>query len=155
MKISLKSKLMVLALAPIMVILALATGRILYDISARENLETTKKHILETEAVSKIIHYLQMERGLSIGFIINSEIKNDSAILSARQKVNDSIEEIKKLYQNTNENDSALTFLSDLDQKRALVDSLSISTFDVTVYFEKTIKHLIDIMALTPPLNRR
>lgn len=151
MKISLKSKLMVLALVPIMVILVLATGRILYDIGARENLETTKKHILETEAVSKIIHCLQMERGLSIGFIINSEVKNDSAILSARQKVNDSVKEVKKLYQNANENDLVLTFLSDLDQKRALIDSLSVNAFDVTVYFEKIITHLMDIMVATPP----
>ncbi len=94
-KLSIKARLSILAIVPIIVILALTIGRIFYDVDIKDNLEITKNRILETESLAKAVHYMQVERGLSVGFSISGGTGNKDAILSIREKVNSAIEEIK------------------------------------------------------------
>ncbi|MDD2905656.1 MAG: hypothetical protein PHH41_09325 [Sulfurimonas sp.] len=51
--ISIKVRLMVLVLVPILVILALSVGRIFYDVGIKENLETTKHRIQEVYNITR------------------------------------------------------------------------------------------------------
>ncbi|WP_294879669.1 methyl-accepting chemotaxis protein [Sulfurimonas sp. RIFOXYB12_FULL_35_9] len=151
-KLSIKARLSILAIVPIIVILALTIGRIFYDVDIKDNLEITKNRILETESLAKAVHYMQVERGLSVGFSISGGTGNKDAILSIREKVNSAIEEIKTVYAKTGGESSVLNSLTELSQKRASIDSLSIHAFDVGVYFTKTVAVLIDSASLIPSL---
>ena len=73
--LSIKVRLMVLALVPILVIVALSTGKIVFDIGIKKNLEQTKERIHEVEALAKAIHFMQIERGLSVGFAASNGTK--------------------------------------------------------------------------------
>ncbi|MDQ1264789.1 MAG: hypothetical protein QG559_1790, partial [Campylobacterota bacterium] len=150
--LSIKARLSVLSIAPILVIVALSVGKIFFDISVKENLEATKERIQEVESLAKAIHYIQIERGLSVGYVASKANNNKDTIPAMREKVNSAIEDIKKVYTQTKGDSSVLNALSDLDKKRAAIDTLSISAPDTGAYFSQTITELID-SAVTIPSN--
>jgi len=151
-KISIKARLTVLAVVPIIVVMALSVGRILYDIGVKENLVITKNRILEVESLAKAIHFLQIERGLSVGFAASNGTKNGDKIPDVRSKVDSAIIEIKDLYAKTKGDSSVLSNLSELSQKRSSVDSLKMSAPDVAASYTKTIITFIDAAAVIPTL---
>ncbi|MDQ1244890.1 MAG: methyl-accepting chemotaxis protein [Campylobacterota bacterium] len=120
--------------------------------SEKENLQTAKNRILETEALAKAIHYVQIERGLSVGYVASGGKKNVDAIPAMREKANSAIEEIKEVFEKTGGDSSILGNLSELNQKRSSIDSRSMSAPEVGAYFSKTIVALID-NATTIPSN--
>ena len=79
--LSIKARLMVLALVPILVIVALSVGKILFDVSIKANLLETKERIHEVESLAKAIHFMQIERGLSVGFAVSNGAKNSLSFL--------------------------------------------------------------------------
>ena len=151
-KISIKARLTVLAVVPIIVVMALSVGRIFYDIGVKENLVITKNRILEVESLAKAIHFLQIERGLSVGFAASNGTKNGDKIPDVRSKVDSAIIEIKDLYAKTKGDSSVLSNLSELSQKRSSVDSLKMSAPDVAASYTKTIITFIDAAAVIPTL---
>ncbi len=143
---------MILAVVPIIVIMALSVGRILYDIGVKENLVISKNRILEVESLAKAIHFLQIERGLSVGFVSTNGTKNGDKIPEVRSKVDSAITEIKDLYIKTKGDSSVLNNLSELSEKRSSVDSLKMSAPDVGAYYTKTIVTFIDAATFIPTL---
>lgn len=151
-KISIKSRLMLLALIPIAVILVLSVGRIFYDISIKQNLEVTKNRIQEVESLAKAIHFMQIERGLSVSFVSTNGAKNGDKLPNIRSKVDDAINEIKIVYAKTKGDSSILNSLSELSQKRSVVDALKLNAPDVGAYFTRIIISFIDSAAIIPTL---
>ncbi|MDD5372353.1 MAG: nitrate- and nitrite sensing domain-containing protein, partial [Sulfurimonas sp.] len=150
--ISIKARLSVLAIVPIMVILALSVGRIFYDIGIKENLTITKNRILEVESLAKAIHFMQIERGLSVGFSASNGAKNKDMLPEIRQKADSAIGEIREVYAKTKGDSSILNNLSELSQKRSAIDSLSMSAPDVGAYYSKIIVSIIDSATIIPSL---
>lgn len=150
--LSIKVRLMVLALVPILVIVALSTGKIVFDIGIKKNLEQTKERIHEVEALAKAIHFMQIERGLSVGFAASNGTKNGDKLPEMRAKVNNAIAEIKDVYAQTKGDSSVLGNLSELETKRAAIDALSLNAPDTGAYFSKTIVALIDGATIIPSL---
>lgn len=148
--LSIKARLMVLALVPIMVIVALSAGKILFDMSIKENLIVTKYRIQEVESLANAIHYLQIERGLSVGFVSSGGTKNKNQLSDTRSKVDSAINEIKTVYTQTNGNISVLNNLSGLSQKRSSIDSLGMSGSEVGSYYAKNIGTML-MAAVTVP----
>ncbi|MFA6195845.1 MAG: methyl-accepting chemotaxis protein [Sulfurimonas sp.] len=149
-KISIKTRLSVLAIVPILVILALSVGKIFFDISTKNNLEVTKNRILEVEALAAAVHLLQTERGLSVGFVVSSGAKNSDKLPAIRQKVNSAIEDVKKVYSVTGGKIAVLDALDTLNEKRTAIDGLSITVPETGAYFTKTIVALIDDSTIIP-----
>jgi len=149
-KISIKVRLFFLAIVPIIVILALSTGRIFYDINIKENLIVTQNHILEVESLAKVIHSMQIERGLSVGYIASGGTKNADKLPETRKSVDAAIEEAKKVYASTKGESSILNFFGELAQKRVSVDSLSLSAPDTGTHYSKIIIALIDTTTIIP-----
>ncbi len=150
--LSIKARLMVLALVPILVILALSVGKIVFDMGIKENLVVTKYRIQEVESLAKAIHFMQVERGLSVGFVASNGAKNGSKLSETRGKVDSAIAEIKDVYANTKGDGSVLDNLRELSQKRVAVDALLISAPDTGTYFSKIIIALIDSATTIPSL---
>ena len=152
MNLSIKARLMVLALVPILVILALSVGKIVFDMGIKANLLETKNRIQEVEALAKAIHFMQIERGLSVGFTSSNGAKGGDRLPEMRSKADSAIAEIKDVYAKTKGDSSVLNNLSELSAKRAAVDALSISAPDTGAYFSKTIIALIDSATIIPSL---
>jgi len=151
-KISIKTRLVILISVPIVVILALSIGRIFHDISIKENLESSKSRILEVESLAKAIHYLQVERGLSIGFTSSNGAKNGDMLLDTRAKLDSAIDDIKAVYTKTHGDSLVLNTLDELNNKRSSIDSLSVAGSEIGAYFTNTIVSFIDAAVIIPTL---
>lgn len=149
-KMSIKARLSVLAIVPILVILALSVGKIFFDINTKNNLEVTKNRILEVEALAAAVHLLQTERGLSVGFVVSGGAKNSDKLPTLRQKVNSALEDVKKVYSITGGNIAVLDALNTLNEKRTAIDGLSITVPETGAYYTKTIVSLIDDSTIIP-----
>lgn len=149
-KISIKARLLFLTVIPLVAIFALSAFIIVEHLEEKISLETTKNRILEVESLAKAIHYMQIERGLSVGFSASGGEKNKEKLPEIRQKVDSSVEEIKDIFAKTDGDISVLENLNELNQKRASIDSLSMSAPDVGAYFSKVIVATIDTTTIIP-----
>ncbi len=71
MKLNFKSKLFFLTFIPVLIVIALSIDRITHEFSI---LAETKQQIIQANIVSKIVYFMQIERGLSAGFAINNAV---------------------------------------------------------------------------------
>ena len=150
MKTSIKSRLLFLIVVPILAIVGLAVGKIYFDIGVKNSLSVTKSRILEVEALSSAIYYMQIERGLSVEFVASGGEKNRDKLPEMRKKVDTEIDTAKKIYASSEGDSSVFNHLSELAQKRSAIDSLSLSAADVGAYFSKTIIALVDASTTIP-----
>ena len=151
-KLSIKLRLLFLTVLPILAIISLSVSMIIETIEEKSVLETTKNRVLETEALAKAVHYLQIERGLSVGFASTKGKSNGDAIPSARQNVDKAVDELKKVYDTTGGDVTVLNAFGALAQKRASIDSYTISGSETGGYFTSIIITLIDATTLAPSL---
>jgi methyl-accepting chemotaxis protein len=149
-KLSIKLRLLFLVMVPILTIVFLSTSTVMQTIEEKNVLQTTKNRVSETDALAKAIHYLQIERGLTAGFLASKGKNNAGAIPSARQKVNSSLEELKKVYADTKGDDKSLNALNNHNQKRGEIDSLSITKLDAVKHFSVIIGGFIDAATILP-----
>lgn len=119
-------------------------------ISEKSNLEISKNRISEAEVLAKAIHFMQIERGLSVGFVATSGAKNSDKIPDIRARVNNAIDEIKAVYSQTKGDNSVLNNLIELSQKRAQIDELKIVAPDVASYYTKVIGSMLDTTTIIP-----
>ena len=150
--LSFKLKLLLIAIPPLLGVTLLSIWLILGLIDKKINLETSKNKIKEAETLAKIIHFMQIERGLSVGFVSSNGIKNKDKILEIRQKVNTLSEEAKNIYSETKGDNSVLNKLNELSTKRSLIDKLEISAPQVGAYYSKTITSILDTTITIPSL---
>ncbi|WP_294890970.1 methyl-accepting chemotaxis protein [Sulfurimonas sp. RIFCSPLOWO2_12_36_12] len=151
-KMSIKARLLLLTVIPLVAIFALSAFIIIEHLDEKNNLDTTRNRILEVESLAKAIHFMQIERGLSVGFVASSGEKNKDKLPEMRQKVDGAIEEAKELYAKTGGDSSIFNNLSELSQKRVSVDSLSMSAPEVGAYFSKTIVAIVDTTTIIPTI---
>lgn len=110
MKLDLKSKLLFLSIVPILFILILSFMILSQNFSEKRDLEFTKHNILEAMAISRVVHFMQIERGTIAGLIASKNLNSeDKALVSARESLDKAIEDTKNvlsLYTHKNNNDS-------------------------------------------------
>ncbi len=150
--LSIKARLLVSAIVPMGLILALSIGRIFFDITIKDNLEITKERILEAQSLATAIHYLQIERGLSVGFVASNGANNRDMLQNIRQKSNDAIETIKKVYMKSGGDSSVLSHLDQLKETRSTIDAFEVTYAQAGAYYTKTIAYFIDAVAVIPTL---
>ena len=145
-KIRIKSKLLVLTIIPMLTIIVYS-GFTIKNLSVeKENLSSTHNRVLEMESLSKLIHSLQIERGMSVGVVAKKDNEGKNKLSDIRKEVDLSIESLK------NDN-SVLSNLSELNNKREQINTLSISSGEVGGYFSKVIVSLLDSTTIIPSLT--
>ncbi|MFA5455233.1 MAG: methyl-accepting chemotaxis protein [Sulfurimonas sp.] len=149
-KISIRARLLFLTVIPLIAICILSMIILVRVFEQKSSLETTQKRILEVESLAKAIHYMQIERGLSVGYVASGGKNNRDAVPHIREKVNSAIEEIKEMFEKTGGDSSVLNNISDLNQKRSSIDSLALSGPEVGAYFSKSIIAIIDTATTIP-----
>ncbi|MCK9473947.1 methyl-accepting chemotaxis protein, partial [Sulfurimonas sp.] len=152
-RLSIKLRLLFLVIIPIIAIVLLSVSMVVDTIKDKSILETTKNRVLETEALAKVVHCMQVERGLSVGFSASGGKNNGDSLLSLRKKVDIATQELKKVYELTNgDDDKILNSFINLTQQRAAIDSNSMESAEVEAYFTNIIITLVDATTFAPSL---
>lgn len=141
MKLNIKTKLFFLTTIPTLIIVVLSIIGVVYELNDKKNLIQTKNYIVEVQATSEIIHFMQIERGLSVGFIANHIYSKDSKLITTRKN----LDKVLKNEQN-------LSFLKTLQVTRESIDNFKISTFEVKEYYTQKIASLLDFVKIIPTL---
>ena len=148
--LSFKSKLLLIAIPPLLGIIFYSIIFIFNLMGEKTNLEANKRQIQEIEVLSKIVHFMQIERGLSVGFVSSNGSKNSDKLLETRQKVSKALEEIKSIPSELKSSEKIISYTAELSQKRNQVDSLQITASETEAYFTKTIGSIINITTIVP-----
>ena len=147
-----KMRLLLMVIPPLLIITVHSILAMNNMFNEKENLESSKSRILEVESLAKAIHYLQVERGLSIGFTSSNGAKNGDMLLDTRAKLDSAIDDIKAVYTKTHGDSLVLNTLDELNNKRSSIDSLSVAGSEIGAYFTNTIVSFIDAAVIIPTL---
>lgn len=148
--VSIKIRLFVMAMVPFMVILALMLGRLSYNLDIETNIQKSQANVHQAQALAKVIHFMQIERGLSVGFVASEGAKNRDKLPQMRAKVDAAMDEAKKLYGETAGDMAVFELFAELAQKRNSVDTLGMSAPDVGAYFSKVLRDVVDTAIVIP-----
>ncbi|MDD5372887.1 MAG: EAL domain-containing protein [Sulfurimonas sp.] len=153
MNLNLKSKLLFLSIIPLLFVIVLSSIILFELFDNKKNLELTKYRILEAEAISKVIHYIQIERGITAGFIASENLNSkDDKLLSAMDDLDKAIDDAKFLFLHISQNSSShiLDILESVRSNRKSIYLLNMSTSDAKDYYTKNITTLLNFIKTTP-----
>ena len=148
--LSFRLKLLLIAIPPLLGIIFYSIIFIFNLMGEKTNLEANIRQMQEIEVLSKIVHFMQIERGLSVGFVSSNGSKNSDKLLETRQKISKALEEIKSIPSELKSSEKIISYTAELSQKRNQVDSLQITASETGAYFTKTIGSIINITTIVP-----
>jgi methyl-accepting chemotaxis protein len=122
------------------------------SLSEKNNFELTKEYILESIAISKVVHAMQTERGVSSGFLAKNELDmQDTKLLLARDALNKALDDAKYIYLKKQLKDKTiLNLLNELDATRKDMDLKSKSISYIKEYYSQKIELLLNYVATIP-----
>lgn len=147
--IKLNIRLILLSTIPLVVIF-IYSAITMYDLyNKKANLNETKNRILEAQYLANLVHPLQIERGLSIGYIASNGAKNKEKIIEIRKEVDKQKALLSELIQKTKGN-IPLDTLDTLSSQRNKVDTLTLGISQTGKYYSTTITTLLNSLTTTP-----
>jgi methyl-accepting chemotaxis protein len=152
-KLKIKSKLLVLTIIPMLTIVIYSGFTIKNLFIEKESLSLTNNRVLEMEALSQIIHPLQIERGMSVGIVAKKDKDGKNKLSSIREEVDLAVKNLENIYKDIKSDSLILDNLNELNDKRGQIDSLSISSGEVGSYFSKIIVTILDSTTIIPSLT--
>lgn len=150
--LNLKSKLLFLSVVPILFIVILSYVVLSNIDNEKRNLESTIVQLIEAQEISKVIHFMQIERGVTSGLIAkdNTDTK-DNALVLARENLDKAIKEAKTLYAKSKVNDPyILKILNEIESNRKKIDLTDISSSDAREFYTKNIATLLNFIKTIP-----
>lgn len=154
MRLDLKLRLLIILIIPLLFVIGLSITLLHGMLVTKTNLEFTKYHVAEVEAISMAVHYLQTERGVTAEAMASGEIDKKTKKLSLAQDnsntaISKAIERILLCKVCTDEKSIEL-----LEKIKARADTnlLNMSIFEARCYYTKNITSLLNIIKVTPSL---
>ena len=152
--LNIKSKLLFISIIPLLFIIILSS-MVLYKLfNDKKNLELTKYRIQEAEAISKIVHFLQIERGITVGVILRNDLnEKDEQLSVAKSNSNSAIDNAKDLFLKVTKNKH--THIIDTLEHIKSRDSLNLllmSVVDAKSYYSKNIFKLLGFIETIPAM---
>lgn len=150
--LNIRYKLLFLFIVPTLLTLLLFFMILLQSLSEKNNFELTKGYILESIAISKVVHAMQTERGVSSGFLAKNELDmQDTKLLLARDALNKALDDAKYIYLKKQLKDKTiLNLLNELDATRKDMDLKSKSISYIKEYYSQKIELLLNYVATIP-----
>ncbi len=143
--LSIKSKLLILTVVPVIVILGLSFFELKNSYKQYSGNLSLQESVKLSVKISNLVHELQKERGRTAGFLSSGGNKFSSEIREQRISTDEKISELKdflekfdksNLSSNGKSNlETALTMLSQIKEKRNQIDNFSISLQDALKYY--------------------
>ncbi|MBS4068239.1 MAG: EAL domain-containing protein [Sulfurimonas sp.] len=150
MRIELKSKLLFLTLIPSLMIVLLSINKIVHEFGHKKDLERTRQHIFEVKTISDIVHFMQIERGLSTGFVARNSDAEDLLLLKARKDLDAALKDLELI--RYLQKDIDLKFSEGIKSTREGVDTLYLSASEVKNYYTYKIATLLDFAGIIPAM---
>lgn len=154
MKLRLKSKLLYLSFLPIAFIFILFTLIFSQMYENKQNLQTVKKHIIEAKAISKVIHNMQIERGLSTTLISFNSEEMRQLLFSSRKELDRSISDYKymlSLFEHNNIDYFSNDFEEVLEYRKK-IDVYEVHSEDIIIFYSKKIQKLQNRIKIIPSI---
>lgn len=153
--LNIKFKLIFLSIIPTLLSLILFSKILLDNLDERENFKLTKQHVLESSAISKVIHLMQIERGLSTSLLIKKSLnKTDEKLISTKKELDEAILSAKQIYKENqlSKNDYILNLLNQIEKDRKIINLSNQSALYVKDYYSQKIDSLLDYIVITPTI---
>ena len=148
-----KSKLLFLSTVPIVLLLVLFFLILSHTMEDKRNFELTKKYIFELQAISRVVHFMQLERGLSIGYATKKDFtQKEHQLENARKELSASIEEALKAYEKNDKNGAILTLLEVIKRERELLDLAKTTPYALKEHYSHKIAMLLTYASTIPTL---
>jgi len=148
-----KSKLLFLSIVPIFLVLVLFFLILSHILEEKKNFELTKKYIFELKAVSSVVHFMQLERGLSIGYATKNDfMQKDGELELAQRGLDKAIKEAFEIYIKNNQNSSMVTLLETIERERGLLELTKKTPYDIKEYYSRKIAMLLTHASVIPTL---
>ena len=135
--IKIKSKLVSLFAVPLLAIVILVGGLIV-SLTKEYHNATEAASIDEIKKIGNLIHQIQIERGLSAGFLASKGVNNKDSLSEQRKNVDSALEELVG-FQKSQGIVIATEIMQELAQKRGIVDTLSLTPIESGAYYTNRI----------------
>lgn len=149
---NIKVRLLLLLVLPISFILILFTIIMSNIYETKQNLQMVKKHIIEAKAISRVIHTMQIERGLSATSIALRNDNMRSLLSASRADLERTIADYNYMLTTLNKHTDN-HFKGDFEnimQYRKRIDSLSVTSSEIILFYSEKIKNLQKRIKLIP-----
>ncbi len=147
MNLNIKKKLLLIVLIPLIGVLYYSVSAIYEKVEEKSELEVIKKYLIYSVKVSRYIHELQKERGLSSGYIGSHTIDFKIKMKEQRKLVDNEFNKLKKDLLK-GDIQQKLNFILEDEEKlkniRKKIDLHEISFQEYITYFNSTVKKLIN-----------
>lgn len=148
-----KSKLLFLSVVPIFLVLVLFFSILSHIIEDKKNFELAKKYIFELKAISGVVHFMQLERGLSIGYTTKKDFtKKDEQLEIARKELDGAIQKALNIYTKQDKNGSILTLLETIKRERELFVFAKTTPYEIKERYSQKIAMLLTYASTVPTL---
>ncbi|MFA5235172.1 MAG: EAL domain-containing protein [Sulfurimonas sp.] len=140
--LNLKSKLFILSTLPMIVIFILSTMILVEIFNKKQNLELTKKHINDAVIISKIVHLLQLERGLSTDLAADEKSGKKERLATTKK-------ELDVLLQKSAIDGNSI-LLNQLIKERSSLDVKNLTINEIEEFYSLKISMLLNIINTIP-----
>ncbi|MBC5993536.1 response regulator [Pontibacter cellulosilyticus] len=95
--ISIKNKLLLVTLIPLVALFYFLSVDVADGIRSRERVQQVYDDVLKAEAISDVLHQIQQERGYSLGYILSEGTEEKDELFRQREQTDKAIFELRKL----------------------------------------------------------
>jgi len=154
--LTIRAKLFILSLIPILVLGYMTVQEGLAGYEKKQKLENTTELVELSKKISHMIHETQKERGMSAGFISSDGKKFKDMLPKQREKTDTIVKEFKGFVNNLElqkypivapKIEKTLDFLSKLEEERKKISSQNISLKDTVAYYTNMNNSMMDIVS--------
>ncbi len=162
-KLSIKQKLILIMLIPLIVVLLLAAKLVIDSFYISKNLQSLDKVVVLSVKIGNLVHETQKERGMTAGFLGSNGEKFKSELLAQRLVVDEKLKELNLFLLTFDKNvysseflenlNSSIKKLEDLNTTRTGVSNLSVNAGVAIGYYTDTNTILLNVIGTITKLS--
>ncbi len=162
-RLSIKQKLILIMLIPLIVVILLAAKLAVDSFSSSKNLQSLDKVVVLSIKIGNLVHETQKERGMTAGFLGSKGEKFSTELLTQRLVVDEKLKEVNEFLNTFDKNayseeflenlNNGLKKLQDLSNIRSGVTAFSINAAVAIDYYTDTNKLLLNVIATITKLS--
>ena len=162
-KLSIKQKLILIMLIPLIVVILLAAKLAVDSFSSSKNLQSLDKVVVLSIKIGNLVHETQKERGMTAGFLGSKGEKFSTEVVAQRLLVDEKLKEVNGFLNTFDKNvysdeflenlNNGLKKLQDLPNIRTGVSAFSINAAVAIDYYTDTNKLLLNVIATITKLS--
>ena len=162
-RLSIKQKLILIMLIPLIVVILLAAKLAVDSFSSSKNLQSLDKVVVLSIKIGNLVHETQKERGMTAGFLGSKGEKFSTEVVAQRLLVDEKLKEVNSFLNTFDKNvysdeflenlNNGLKKLQDLPNVRTGVSAFSINAAVAIDYYTDTNKLLLNVIATITKLS--